>query len=88
MYSCAERDCLESGLNLLATVALLIDVKGRSMDNLELALLRGQVGTVIEVSDAEVMIVEFAGIDGVGYALASVAGTHLLRLHHDKPVIN
>lgn len=87
MYSCAVRDCLESGLNLLDTVALLIDVKGRSMDNLELALLRGQVGTVIEVSDAEI-IVEFAGIDGVGYALASVAGTNLLRLHHDKPVIS
>lgn len=74
-------------MNLLDTVALLIDVKGRSMDNLELALLRGQVGTVIEVSDAEI-IVEFAGIDGVGYALASVAGTNLLRLHHDKPVIS
>lgn len=74
-------------MNLLDTVALLIDVKGRSMDDRELDLLRGQVGTVIEATDAEVVIVEFAGTDGAAYALASVANEHLLRLHHDKPVV-
>lgn len=31
VYSCAARHCLESGLNLLDTVALLINVKGWSM---------------------------------------------------------
>jgi hypothetical protein len=72
-------------MNLLDTVALLIDVKGWSMDDRELDLFRGQVGTVIEARDSEVVIVEFAGIDGMAYAIASVACEHLLRLHHDKP---
>ena len=75
-------------MNLLDTVALLINVKGWSMDDQELGLLRGQVGTVIEACDTEVVIVEFAGIDGVAYALASVACTNLLRLHYDKPVVS
>jgi len=79
---------LESGLNLLDTVALLIDVKGWSMDDQELGLLHGQVGTVIEANDAEVLIVEFAGIDGVACALASVACANLLQLPHDKPVVS
>jgi hypothetical protein len=73
MYSYAEDHCLENGMNLLDTVALLIDVKGWSMDDRELDLLRGQIETVIEATDAEVVIVEFAGTDGVAYALASVA---------------
>ena len=75
-------------MNLLDTVALVVDVKGWSMDEQEVCLLRGQVGTVIEAKDAEVVIVEFAGIDGVAYALASIACQNLLRLHHDKPVLS
>lgn len=72
-------------MNLLDTVALLEDVTGWSMDDQEVRLSRGQVGTVIEARDQDVVIVEFAGMDGVAYALASIASTYLLRLHHDKP---
>lgn len=75
-------------MNLLDTVALVVDVKGRTMDDQEVCLLRGQVGTVIESGDSDVVIVEFAGIDGVAYALASIACQNLLRLHHDKPVVS
>ena len=75
-------------MNLLDTVALLVEVKGRSMDGQEICLLRGQVGTVIETGDAEVVFVEFAGIDGVGYALASIACSNLLRLHHEKQIVS
>jgi len=75
-------------LNLLDTVALLDDVRTWSMNDQEVSLLRGQVGTVVETNDAEVVIVEFAGTDGIAYALASVACTSLIRLHHDKPVEN
>ena len=75
-------------MNLLDTVALLVDVKGRSMDDQEVCLLPGQVGTVIEAGDTDVVMVEFAGIDGVAYALASIACQNLLRLHHDKPVVS
>lgn len=83
---CAVHDPLEGGLNLLDTVALLVDVKGWSMGGQDVGLSRGQVGTVIEARDAEVVIVEFAGTNGVTYALASVASASLLRLHHDPPV--
>lgn len=57
----------------------------RSTNDQEVSLSRGQVGTVIEARDQDVVIVEFGGMDGVAYALASIASTHLLRLHHDKP---
>jgi len=72
-------------LSLLDSVSLLDDVTGWSMNDQEVRLSRGQVGTVIEARDQDVVIVEFAGMDGVAYALASIASTHLLRLHHDKP---
>lgn len=74
-------------MNLLDNVALLVDVKGWSMTGHEVGLLRGQVGTVIEARDADVVLVEFAGLDGVAYALATIACQNLLRLHHDKPVV-
>jgi post-segregation antitoxin (ccd killing protein) len=74
-----------SGLNLLDTVALLVDVKGWSLAGQEVDLFRGQVGTVIEAIDADVVLVEFAGVDGVAYALATIACQKLIRLHHDWP---
>lgn len=74
-------------MNLLDTVALVVDARGRSMDDQEVCLLRGQVGTVIEARDAEVVFVEFAGINGVAYAFASVPSSNLLRLHHEKAVV-
>lgn len=75
-------------MKLLDTVALQVDVEGWSMEKQEVALLRGQVGTVIEARDEDVVIVEFAGVDGVAYALASIACRNLLRLHHDKPAVS
>jgi len=72
-------------MKLLDTVALLVEVNGASMDDKDLRLSRGQVGTVVENGDADCVIVEFAGEDGMTYALASVARSNLLRLHHDRP---
>lgn len=72
-------------MELLDTVALPVDVHGFSTDDQKARLLRGQVGRVVEARDAEVVIVEFAGVDGVPYALASVACANLLRLRYDKP---
>lgn len=72
-------------MKLLDTVALLVAVNGRSMDDKDVRLLRGQVGTVVEDSDASYVMVEFADEDGVTYGLASVERSNLLRLHHDGP---
>lgn len=76
-------------MKLLDTVALLVDANGRSMDDKDVRLLCGQVGTVVEDADADAdadyVIVEFADVNGVAYGLASVARSSLLRLHHDRP---
>ncbi|AXS80153.1 DUF4926 domain-containing protein [Dechloromonas sp. HYN0024] len=58
---------------LLAVIALLAD-HGR--------LPRGQVGTVVEVLDAEHVLIEFAGPDGVTFAVQSVPAANLLELRH------
>lgn len=71
------------GLILLDTVALLVDVNGLSISGQQIGLFRGQVGTVLEAGDAGVVLVEFAGVDGVAYAVATIARQNLLRLHHE-----
>ena len=47
-------------------------------------LVRGQVGTVIELLDAETAMVEFAGDDGAAFAILPCALNDLIVLH-DKP---
>lgn len=72
-------------MKLLDTVALLVEAKGRSMNDTDVRLRCGQVGTVVEDADADCVVVEFADHDGLAYALASVPRSNLLRLHHDRP---
>jgi hypothetical protein len=62
-------------LDLLSVVALLEDVP-------EHGLVRGQVGTVVEIlspTDAEV---EFSDDQGRTYAMAALRLDQLIRLHH------
>lgn len=63
---------------LLTVVALLVS-RGR--------LPRGQVGTVVEILDAEQVLIEFAGSDGIAFAIESVPTAKLLELHHG-PVVS
>lgn len=69
-------------LSLLDTVALLENQPGCSLDDRDLMLRRGQVGTVVEAQDSDVVIVEFADKTGKAYALASVEVSKLLKLLH------
>ncbi len=62
-------------LDLLAEVALLRDL-------LEYGLVRGQVGTIVEVLSPEAVEVEFNDDAGRSYATAPVAKRDLVRLHH------
>jgi len=64
-------------MDLLAIVELMVDVQGWSMDDQDAYVLRGRVGTIIESGDAEVVIVEFRGLDGAAPVLASVACANL-----------
>lgn len=62
-------------LELLSVVALLGDLP-------EHGLVRGQVGTVVELLSPAVAEVEFSDDEGRTYAMAALPAEELIRLHH------
>ncbi|MGO9741797.1 MAG: DUF4926 domain-containing protein [Roseiarcus sp.] len=58
---------------MLATVALLSDLPDKG-------LARGQVGTIVEMLDEGMALVEFSDDEGRAYALAACARGALLTL--------
>jgi hypothetical protein len=64
-----------SKLELLSVVALL-------RDSPEHGLVRGQVGTVVELLSPTIAEVEFSDDDGRTYAMATLPAEELIRLHH------
>lgn len=62
----------------------LLDVVALTDDVSEHGLLRGQVGTVVELLDERTVEVEFADDDGRTYALASIPTGRLLVLHYQS----
>ncbi len=65
-------------INILDVVALTEDLPDRD-------LLRGQVGTVVEILAPEVFEVEFSDNDGRTYASLALRSDQLMVLHH-QPV--
>jgi hypothetical protein len=65
-------------INLLDVVALTSDLPDRG-------LVRGQVGTVVELLGPDVCEVEFADDDGRTYAQLALPGEQLLVLHYAPP---
>jgi hypothetical protein len=63
-------------LELLSVIALMRDMP-------EAGLVRGQVGTVVEVLGPEVFEVEFSDDSGRTYASLALKAHDLLRLHHE-----
>ena len=64
-----------STLNLLSEVAVLHDLP-------EHGLIRGQVGTVVEMLSSSVVEVEFSDEEGRTYAQAAIPSEELVMLHH------
>ncbi len=64
---------------LLDVVALLEDLPARG-------LVRGQMGTVVEVLGPEVFEVEFSGNDGRTYASLALESKQFLLLQHEVVV--
>jgi hypothetical protein len=62
-------------LNKYSTVALLLDIPDEG-------LVRGQVGTVIELLAPDTVEVEFSDEEGRTYASAALKTRDLLVLHH------
>ena len=62
-------------MKLLDVVALLADCP-------EQGLVRGQVGTIVEVYEPDAFEVEFSDIQGRMYALETLRSNQLMVLHH------
>ena len=62
----------------------LLDVVALTQDLPEHGLVRGQVGTIVEDLGGNVFEVEFAGVDGVPYAMLGVKQEHLMLLTHER----
>lgn len=64
-----------AGPSILAVVALLADQPADS-------LLRGQVGTIVELLDDQNVLVEFSDDQGRAYAVMTCRAANLLTLHY------
>lgn len=62
-------------MELLSEVAVLHDMP-------EKGLVRGQVGTVVELLAPSVAEVEFSDDQGRAYAMVALRSEELIRLHH------
>ncbi len=62
-------------LELLSVVAVLRDLP-------EHGLVRGQVGTVVELLSPTAVLVEFSDDQGRTYAMAPLRSEELIRLYH------
>jgi hypothetical protein len=62
-------------MELLSEVAVLNDMP-------EKGLVRGQVGTIVELLTPSVAEVEFSDDQGRTYAMAALKSDELIRLHH------
>lgn len=60
----------------------LLDVVATMEDLPEAHLAKGQVGTIVDELDGEVLLVEFADLDGVAYAVAPISVRKLMALRH------
>jgi hypothetical protein len=70
------KEGIVADFELLSVVALMRDMA-------DAGLVRGQVGTVVEVVGPEVFEVEFSDDGGRTYASLALRAHDLLRLHHE-----
>lgn len=66
----------------MATAVKLLDVVALTGDVPERGLLRGQVGTVVEVLAPEVYEVEFCDDEGRTYISTAIRASQLMVLHY------
>lgn len=62
----------------------LLDLVGLICDLPEAHLEKGHVGTIVEELGNDTVLVEFADLDGVAYAIAPVAMAWLIELKHGR----
>jgi hypothetical protein len=62
-------------LELLSVVAVLLDLPDRG-------LVRGRVGTVVEILTPAAVLVDFSDLEGKTYAIEALDSNLLIGLHH------
>ena len=60
----------------------MLDVVATVEDMPEAHLAKGQVGTIVEELDKDVVLVEFADLGGVAYAIEPIPVRKLMALRH------
>ncbi|MFA6310398.1 MAG: DUF4926 domain-containing protein [Sterolibacterium sp.] len=60
----------------------LLDIVATVEDLPEAHLAKGQVGTIVEELDKDVVLVEFATLGGVAYAVERIPVRKLIELRH------
>jgi len=60
----------------------LLDVVATLEDLPEARLAKGQVGTIVDELDKDVVLVEFADLSGVAYAIEPISTGKLMELRH------
>ena len=60
----------------------MFDVVASLQDLPQQQVVKGQVGTVLEELDNDHVLVEFADVNGVAYAIATVPMGQLMKLKH------
>jgi hypothetical protein len=64
-------------MNLLDVIALTLDLP-------EFSLYKGQVGTIVELYEADVFEVEFVDLQGKTYAVETIHASQVLKLYHQS----
>jgi hypothetical protein len=67
---------------LVDSIIRLLDVVALTVDRPEKRLIRGQVGTVVELLSGGAYEVEFSDDDGSTYAEAALPAEQLMVLHY------
>ena len=60
----------------------ILDVVALTEDIAESGLIRGQVGTIVEILATGIFEVEFADVEGKTYAFLAIPIDKLMVLHH------
>ncbi|HET9113158.1 MAG TPA: DUF4926 domain-containing protein [Burkholderiales bacterium] len=64
----------------------LFDIVATLQDIPAAHLAKGQVGTIVEELSAQIVLVEFADLDGVAYAIEPIPVVNLIELHHTPAI--
>lgn len=64
----------------------LLDVVATLQDFPERNVVKGQVGTIVEELDGNNVLVEFADMEGVAYAISPIPVAMLMELKHTPAI--